>query len=602
MGSYDNIVKIEEMRKYMEEGNVQSAQKILDTMEIRKIKNISDLSLIAEVYAENERYEEAIALYVKIYNKTKSRKSLFQLVNLSILSYNLEDAQDYLDEYQRLAPKDFYKYIFRYKIDKIKGEPYEKLIETLETLKKTEYIEQWAYELAKTYYKAGRDQDCIRECSDIILWFGEGVYVEKAKMLKSYFIGETDKEKIMEELKRRALEDTGKHTPISLEKELSKERSKDQKHTQKKTELQEDMNSSKEKEYELAMQENTDSEGLAEEEAIEDIENYLKSHIENIFLEEFEQEKEEKGMMGEAEEPVIGKQKDQNKESMSAEERELAEQEVEAALYQLLEEEELDEEDKRLEKIAKEQRVEINKIFGNFLHVKAIKKQLVNSLEQILDESRIPQIMITGAKGSGKTTLAKEFTLFLNKCARLKSSKIAKINAEKLNTIDIMSKKDTLKGCCLVVENASELQRLSIERILELCSQLEGNIAVIFEEDKANMNKLFLEYPKLIELIQNRIHLPEYMPKDLIEFAYACLRQQNYRLNPKAGAILGDRINLIAKQTEPQLQLQQIDQLMQNVMNAADIRMGKLLSNIEASEKLEEADVLTVLPEDFLTP
>jgi tetratricopeptide (TPR) repeat protein len=131
MGSYDNIVKIEEMRKHMEEGNIQAALLILDTMETRKIKNMSDLSLIAEVYAQNERYEEAEKLLHKIYEKTKSRKSLYQLLDVSIKNNNVEEAQQYLEEYKKLAPKDFYKYIFQYKIDKLKGAPYEMLISTL---------------------------------------------------------------------------------------------------------------------------------------------------------------------------------------------------------------------------------------------------------------------------------------------------------------------------------------------------------------------------------------------------------------------------------------------------------------------------------------
>ena len=133
MGSYDNIVKIEEMRRRMEEGNIKAALQILDTMDTRKIKIVSDLSLIAEVYAQNERYEEAEKLLLKIYEKVKSRKSLFQLIEVSIENNNVEEAQHYLNEYQKIAPKDFYKYIFQYKIDKLKSAPYEVLIDTLQT-------------------------------------------------------------------------------------------------------------------------------------------------------------------------------------------------------------------------------------------------------------------------------------------------------------------------------------------------------------------------------------------------------------------------------------------------------------------------------------
>lgn len=182
----------------------ESAQKILDTMEIRKIKNMTHLNLFAEVYTENKRYEEAIDLYLKIFDKSKSRKCLFQLVDISIRMNHVEDAEYYLKEFQKAAPKDFDIHIFQYKINKMKGESFEKLITILEDLKKIEYSEKWAYELAKLYYKAGMEKECIRECSDIELWFGEGAYVEKARILRSTYSGDTDKDKIMEEIKRRA--------------------------------------------------------------------------------------------------------------------------------------------------------------------------------------------------------------------------------------------------------------------------------------------------------------------------------------------------------------------------------------------------------------
>lgn len=204
MGAYENIVKIEEMRKRLGEGDYETALKILNTMSLRKIKKTSDLSIMAEVYEKNGRYEEAMELLLRIYQKSKTRKIVFQLTMLSIKLLHIDDAEYYFKEYQILAPNDFYNEIFRYKIDKLKGEPYEKLIATLEALKNKEYIEKWAYELAKLYYKAGMEKECIEECSNIILWFGEGSYVEKAKMLKAYYSGETNKEKMIEELKRRA--------------------------------------------------------------------------------------------------------------------------------------------------------------------------------------------------------------------------------------------------------------------------------------------------------------------------------------------------------------------------------------------------------------
>lgn len=206
MGSYEQIAKLEEAKKRYDDGDLLSAEKVIRTLDVRKIKHLTDLNLIAMIYAENENYEEAAEIYLKIYDKAKSRKALFQYIEMLIKLNNVEGAEQYLNQYQKIAPKDFYNYVFRYKIDKLKGETYEKLIENLEALKKTEYTEKWAYELAKLYYKAGKEEECIKECSEIELWFGEGTYVEKARMLKAYYSGATDKDNIMEEIKRRAEE------------------------------------------------------------------------------------------------------------------------------------------------------------------------------------------------------------------------------------------------------------------------------------------------------------------------------------------------------------------------------------------------------------
>jgi hypothetical protein len=190
MERYENIVKIEEMRKLTDNNQYLKAIKILDTMDINKIKALTDLSIIAEIYMRNERYDEAMAVLTKIYNKTKTRRILYQLVDLSIKRGSIQEAEDYLDRYIKIAPQDSSRFIFRYSIDKLQGESYEILIASLEQLKEHEYYEKWAYELAKVYHKAGMKDKCVRECSDIILWFGEGIYVEKAKLLKGYYVGD----------------------------------------------------------------------------------------------------------------------------------------------------------------------------------------------------------------------------------------------------------------------------------------------------------------------------------------------------------------------------------------------------------------------------
>ncbi|MDI9509366.1 MAG: hypothetical protein GX319_04605 [Clostridiales bacterium] len=203
MGRYSIIVKTEEVRRRVQAGKFDSAMKVVETIPLKKVRNIADLSLFAEIYSHNKKYEEAMELLERVYKKSKTRRVLYQMVLVSIGKKNILDAERYLEEYKEVAPKDLSIYIFRYKIDKLKKEPYEVLIESLRKLKDHTYMEKWAYELAKLYYKAGMEEECIQECSDLILWFGVGSYVEKAKILRAYYSGEVAKEEIIDKLKKR---------------------------------------------------------------------------------------------------------------------------------------------------------------------------------------------------------------------------------------------------------------------------------------------------------------------------------------------------------------------------------------------------------------
>lgn len=616
MGSYETIVKLEEMRRRVEEGDLLSALKILETLELKKLKNMSDLNLVAEVYAENQRYEEAQEFYHRIYEKTKSRKSLYQLIEILIKLNNSEDAEYFLKQYQKLAPKDFYNYVFRYKIDKIKGESYEHLIEILRDLKRSDYTEKWAYELAKLYYKAGMEAECIRECSDIVLWFGEGTYVEKAKILRSYYSGEADKDQIMEEIKRRA-EVVNSQAEQNIQPE---EKAEEQ------LEVTSDSDASNELEDDLYK----NTEFMLNEDTAE-FENGLKKDIQNILTDENELPYQEANTYYEEEETFASKNNvfypeektyyeeyseatpdleafSNNAEETDAtaaysadidQEKEQFEMDEDQTASYLQEEVSYDEDDKRLFQMAGELMINPEEVFGNFLHVLSVKKQLVKSMEIITNErSKNVMMIITGAKGSGKTALAKDMALLLYKAGRLKSSKVAKIKADKLNTVDIMAKKETLRDCCMVVEEAGELKRQTIDGLLELSRYLQGDIAFIFEEDKKNMNKLFRECPKLMD-IKNRIHLPQYTLEELAGFAFACLKQKDYRLNSKAEEILKNKVSQIAKQSDAQKYLERIFEMMQSAMNAADIRTGKELSSLATRGRLQEVEILTVLPEDL---
>ena len=107
LGNYDIIVKTEEIRRKVQEGDFDSAQKVIDTMSLKKVKNIADLSLFADVLAQNNRYDEAMELLNRVYKKSKTRRTLYQMVNVSIGRKNIEEAENYLREYEKVAPNDY---------------------------------------------------------------------------------------------------------------------------------------------------------------------------------------------------------------------------------------------------------------------------------------------------------------------------------------------------------------------------------------------------------------------------------------------------------------------------------------------------------------
>ena len=165
--------------------------KVLDEIEVSKIRNISILCLVGEVYMGLKRYDEAEQILLRVYEKNpNTRRILDLLTTLYIDKGEYSEAEYYYKEFIGVASRDLHRYILRYRLDKGKGERLSVLIDTLEKLKDYEYIEEWAYELATLYEASGETKKCIHECDEIVLWFGHGEYVDKAIALKCKLTGE----------------------------------------------------------------------------------------------------------------------------------------------------------------------------------------------------------------------------------------------------------------------------------------------------------------------------------------------------------------------------------------------------------------------------
>ena len=188
MDKYEYRVKTEQMQEHMEKKQYKKAMEIADTIDWRRVKNVSTLNTVSEIYEYNGEYQKSRdILFVAFDRSPGSRKIAYRLGLLALRIGDIEEAADCYEEFVKLAPKDPNQYILKYKILRAQGAPLSDQIAALEDFKKAEYIEKWAYELARLYHEAGMTAECLEECDDLILWFSEGRYVYQAMELKMQY-------------------------------------------------------------------------------------------------------------------------------------------------------------------------------------------------------------------------------------------------------------------------------------------------------------------------------------------------------------------------------------------------------------------------------
>ena len=188
MDKYEYKLKLDQMKSFTAENNYKAAAEIADTINWHKIKNVNALIKAGEIYENVGRYEESRDILLMAYDRSPiGRMIIYRLAEVAIKMGNCEEARDYYQEFVEIAPHDNLKYVLRYEISKAEGADLQTLIGILEELKEQEYSEEWAFELACLYHKAGMSEKCIDACDELILWFGDGPYVERALELKMLY-------------------------------------------------------------------------------------------------------------------------------------------------------------------------------------------------------------------------------------------------------------------------------------------------------------------------------------------------------------------------------------------------------------------------------
>lgn len=217
MDKHEYRMKTEEMLELMSKKSYKQAMDIADVIDWRKVKNASMLCTVSEIYEYNKEFQKSRDILFLAYDRApESRKIIYRLGTLALKLGEVKEAEDCLEEFVALAPKDPNQYILKYKILKEKNAPLTEQIEVLETFKKIEYVEKWAFELAVLYQKAGMTAECIEECDDLVLWFSEGKYVYRALQMKMQYkpLSPLQQEKYKSFHKESSLDVAGQGTAV----------------------------------------------------------------------------------------------------------------------------------------------------------------------------------------------------------------------------------------------------------------------------------------------------------------------------------------------------------------------------------------------------
>lgn len=345
LDKHEYRVKTEKMLEYMSQKSYKQAMDIADMIDWRKVKNVSMLSAVSEIYEANKEYQKSRDVLFLAYDRSPdSRKVIYRLGTLALKLGDVKEAVDCYEEFVALAPKDPNRYVFKYKILKSQNAPLEEQIEVLEEFKKVEYVEKWAFELAKLYQSAGMTSECIEECDDLILWFSEGKYVYNAMELKMQYKALTPLQQEKYNL-RFAKQEPVQEEPVQEEptqEELSQEEQEE------------------EVKVETIVEEKKETPTLSIEEMLQEWESKQKENAEMIRA-EVEKAEQEKAEMEKAQEESAGEIQEEEESILSDDIRQLMEAletesaDIEAKKIKQDDEPEMPEEDKPLiQKVAEQ--------------------------------------------------------------------------------------------------------------------------------------------------------------------------------------------------------------------------------------------------------
>ena len=583
--------KIEELKKQLDEQNYEQAALTADEIPVKKLKSAFELNLVGRAYKCNGDFLQARDAFERSYEVRCSRPVLIDIMDCCLEVKDLESAEKYFDEYHKVAPDDkVIQYKYRYRIEKKKGRERRLLIMILEELKALEYTEEFAYELAKQYHKAGMAEECMRECDDIILWFGFGPTVERAKALLAYYKGEIS----LEEIKS-----AGARYQAELERQWREEKVATENEQEPQPEITEEVRPAAEEPVQAYREEAAVAEEYEREPEYREAEYREEEQIipEQPVQEEITYEEEKPEAAAEPDDFVMP---EIDLSGISFDNGVMENSRMEEELY-IPSAEILETTNERLAELLKKKKVSIPEILRNFGRIERIQKQVVKSLELAINDREKAFFVITGEPQTGKTTLALSMVRLLFELDIIKYDRTATIDAVQLNQVSIEDYGEELKHCNLIIENAGGMTKESIEGLLRFSKGSKGKTCVILEDTVRDINKFLRAREELNSLFNNRIHLGKYNADDLLGFAYDYIKKEDYAIDKMATQVLRDKIDEIVRDYGNDQRLIRTLKLAEVAVARAEKRTGELILSMAAEGKIQQGNYLVIILDD-VTP
>ncbi len=492
MDKYEFNIKVEQIKKLVSKSDYETAMKIADTIDWRRVRNVNILSMVAGIYEKNGEFQEAKDILLLAFERAPiGKRLLYKLAELALKEGSTEEAEDYYKEFCDLAADDPRQYILRYMILKAKGAPVEQLIHTLEQYCNAELDEKWMYELAELYNQAGMEQLCVMTCDKIMLMFGLGKYVDKAMDLKLQYAP-------LNQYQMDLVENKDKYE--------AKLKAVEQEYRKGTAFIQPVENTDR---RQLDRDEEAEDETVYAEETQEPEAGYEPEYPEEEEPEEYEEEPE-----GEPEPAVTIQEDDVTEDEMTAEEPEenedaenaseedqssedeaiyetaAADEDIRARLHEAQAQENLAREMSKLSAATEEEDLPEDEMAQTraLTDIRELRKGPVYSgSNHLMIEAEVPE------KG---LELAVEALRKIHKETGVKNQ-AAKISAEKLNRRGVFTLADKLTGKDLIIENAGDMTEAILQELNQLMARDETGMNVVLIDTAKRLEELHRVYPGL---------------------------------------------------------------------------------------------------------